>query len=101
MISPVVFAELHAYPGATGAFLQEFLERTAVQIDSHLDASVWTETAQRFAAYSARRRAAKGDSPRRLLTDFLVGAHALVQADRFLTLDTRMYERNFPELHLL
>ncbi len=37
----------------------------------------------------------------RLLADFVIGAHALLQADRFLTLDAGAYEQDFPDIALL
>jgi predicted nucleic acid-binding protein len=101
LICPVVFAELRAYPGATAAFVGKFLDDTHVTVDYRLEETVWAETGERYARYAARRRKALGGSPRRLLTDFLVGAHALVQADRLLTLDQGIYRRNFPEVRLL
>ena len=100
LICPAVFAELHAYPGATAAFLRQMVSDFGVFIDYQIDSRVWSEAGQRFAAYSERRRVGRGDSPRRLLTDFFIGAHALVQADRLLTLDKGIYQRNFPELAL-
>jgi hypothetical protein len=101
LISPVVLAELQAYPGATVAFVQDFLEATAVVVDFCLEEGVWSETALRFARYAARRRESSGVGPRRLLADFLIGAQALVQADRLLTLDPKRYRQDFPELRLL
>lgn len=101
LISPVVFAELHAYPGATAAYIRKFLEDTGVMIDQKLADRVWTEAGLRFARYAARRRKSTGENPRRLVADFIVGAHALVQADRLLTLDTKVYRQEFPELRLL
>jgi len=101
LISPVVFAELHAYPGMTGPRLRNMLEVTGVLIDLRIEERVWTEAGHRFAKYAARRRRATGEGPRRLVADFAIGAHALLQADRLLTLDPKVYVREFPELRLL
>jgi len=101
LISPFVFAELLAYPGATEAFVRRFLDATGVRIDIRLEETMWTEAGNRFARYAARRRKTTGQSPRRLLADFLIGAHALVQAERLLTLDPKVYQQDFPELQLL
>jgi predicted nucleic acid-binding protein len=101
LISPFVFAELHAYPGMTEGLLRKFLTVTGVVVDLKLEEKVWTEAGLRFARYAARRRQAFGSGPRRLLADFLIGAHALLQADRLLTLDSAAYRQDFPELRLL
>ena len=101
LISPFVFAELLAYPGATDQFVRRFLDATGVRIDIRLEETMWTEAGNRFARYAARRRKTTGQSPRRLLADFLIGAHALVQAERLLTLDPKVYQQDFPELQLL
>jgi len=98
LVSPFVFAELHAYPGATKGFIGEFLSATGVEVDWKLEQRLWAESAERFAHYATRRRRSSGVEPRRLLADFLIGAHALLQADRLLTLDPEIYQRDFPEL---
>jgi len=38
---------------------------------------------------------------KRLLSDFIVGSHALEQADRLMTLDPKRYNRDFPELKII
>ena len=101
LICPVVLAELRAYPGATAAFVLRFLDDTGVTVDFRLDETVWTEVGERYGRYAARRRKSLGSFPRRLIADFLIGAHALVQADRLITLDAGFYRRNFPEVRLL
>ena len=101
VISPVVFAELLAYPRATEAYVHRFLEATGVVIDYKLEERVWAEAGLRFASYAIRRRQATREGPRRLLADFLIGAHALVQTERLLTLDPTRYRQDFPELRLL
>ncbi len=101
LISPFVFAELYAYPGATEEFIQGFLAATDVVTDFRLDERIWSETGRRYALYAVRRRKSSGAGPKRLLADFLIGAHALVQADRLLTLDPQRYSHDFPEVRLV
>jgi predicted nucleic acid-binding protein len=40
-------------------------------------------------------------SGKRLLADFIIGSHALAQADRLMTLDPKRYRQDFPELKLI
>ncbi len=47
-----------------------------------------------------RRGATIISAPRRLLADFMIGAHALLSADRLMTFDTKVYGQDFPELRL-
>jgi predicted nucleic acid-binding protein len=101
LLCPAVFAELCAYPGATLDFMHSMLKATGVLVDYRLDERVWALAGQRYAAYAARRRAALGESPRRILTDFVIGAHAMFQAERLITMDEGFYRRNFPDLELL
>ena len=101
LISPFVFAELLAYPGSTEAHLRKFLADTGIALDARIQERVWVEAGLRFARYAQRRRQSTGAGPRRLLADFLIGAHALVQADRLFTFDPERFRQDFGELRLL
>jgi predicted nucleic acid-binding protein len=101
IVSAPVYAELFAYPGASKRFLDSFFAETHVEVDFHLEQSVWERAGERFARYAARRPISASGGPKRLLADFLIGAHALLHADRLLTLDAGRYKRDFPELRLL
>jgi predicted nucleic acid-binding protein len=100
LISGVVYAEILAYPKATEAFVAEFCAQTGVVKDFRFQDAVWIEAGRRFARYASRRRQAGGGGPKRLLADFLIGSHALLQADRLMTLDPDRYRQDFPELLL-
>ena len=96
-----VYAELLAYPNMTEKLVNGFLEATGIDVDFEFARATWLEAGLRFARYAARRRRAGGGEQRRLLVDFLICAHALVQADRLVTLDAKRYQRDFPELKII
>jgi predicted nucleic acid-binding protein len=101
VVSAPVYAELLAYPKATESFVNGFLADTDIVVDFEFQRSVWLEAGRRFARYAKRRRRSAGEDPKRLLADFIIGSHALAQADRFMTLDPKRYTRDFPELKLV
>lgn len=96
-----VYAELLAHPNATERFVDEFLTTTCVVVDCLLDEKIWREAGRRFAAYANRRRRSGGGSPKRLLVNFLIGAHASLCADRLMTLDRDRYAQDFPRLRMI
>lgn len=98
VIGAPVYAELLAYPKATESFVSDFLADTGITVDFELQKAVWVEAGRRYARYARRRRSS--DQPKRLLVDFVIGSHALTQADRLMTLDPKRYRRDFPDLDL-
>jgi len=101
VISAPVYAELLAHPSVVPHFVDNFLADTGVTVDFDLDEPVWRQAASSFAAYAHRRRRSHGGSPKRLLVDFIIAAHALLQADRLMTLDARRYKQDFPKLRVV
>ena len=101
VIAGPVYAELLAHPLAEEGFVHQFLADTHVRVDFDLDESVWKRAGQGFSAYAKRRRGSGGGEPRRLLVDFLVGAHAELRAERLLSLDAPRYTQDFPNLKLM
>ncbi|MBV9075033.1 MAG: PIN domain-containing protein [Acidobacteria bacterium] len=100
-VCAVVYAELCAHPQSSPVFIDQFLETTHIWVDFLLGEDVWRLAADAFSTYSEKRRKSAGTYPRRLLADFIVGAHALLRADRLLTLDKTLYRQAFPKLKLL
>jgi predicted nucleic acid-binding protein len=100
MCAPV-FVELLAHPLAKPGVMDRFLAKTGVVVDFVLDEAIWRRAAEGFAAYAQRRRRSGGDSPKRLLVDYIIAAHAALRADQLMTLDPRRYALDFPQLRLL
>jgi predicted nucleic acid-binding protein len=100
LISPIVFAELLARPGMSEPLLLSFLAQTGIETIYTMEPHVWRLAGSRFAQHTHRRRRSIREGPRRLIADFVIGAHALVYADRLLTFDATVYQQDFPELRL-
>jgi predicted nucleic acid-binding protein len=96
-----VFSECHAIPNMTAEVLREFLDDTGVAVETSNSIENYSAVGQVFAAYANRRRKSGGGEPKRLLADFIVGAHAARSCDQLMTLDRSRYETSFPDLRLV
>lgn len=98
VIAAPVYAEVLAAPSRNEGFLDSFCRETGIRIDWELGEATWRLAGRAFQQYVARRRRAHDSGPRRILADFLIGAHALQNGFRLLTLDDRVYRAAFPRL---
>ena len=101
LISAPVFVELLAFPGRTESFVDSFCRETGIVVDWVLEEPIWRSAGHAFQAYARRRVGHTGSAPRRLLSDFLIGAHALHRGCPLLTFDDRLYRAAFPQLDIL
>ena len=101
VVGAPVFAELMAAPGRSETFLTSFFRDTGIAIEWNLQEAVWRAAGRSFQKYAARRRGKREPGSRRILADFLIGAHASERGYRLLTLDDRLYRAAFPGLALV
>ncbi len=95
-----VFAELIAAPGRSEDFVGAFFENTGIAIDWELGERVWRSAGNAFRRYADRRRKHRDFGARRILADFLIGAHAAEHDYQLLTADVRLYRAAFPTLKI-
>jgi predicted nucleic acid-binding protein len=101
VVSGVVFAELLSGPGRTERMIEEFLGDTGIIIDWTIDEGIWRSAARAYQSYAKRRKKQKQKEPKRILTDFLIGAHAAERNYSLLTLDQRIFKAAFPHLKII
>lgn len=98
IICEVVYAELAGlFPNH--AALGTFLHETSIQLKSSSPEMLWKagELWRRFCVDRPRHSAVA----RRILADFLIGAHAMLQAEQLLTRDKDFYRAVFTGLRLI
>ena len=100
VICGAVFGELLACPGRTEEFINKFLEDAEIVVDWSSTETVWRTAGSAFQKHAASRRRGRSGDPRRILTDFYIGAHALENGYSLLTLDGGIYRAAFPKLRI-
>jgi predicted nucleic acid-binding protein len=99
-VSAPVYGELMGHPSRSVAEIDSFLSVTGIEIDWKMEEEIWRAAGSAFQCYVRRRLASTGLLPRRILTDFLIGAQAFVRGYSLLTLDRRLYEVSFPGIRI-
>ena len=74
VVSGPVYSELMAGPLRDEASLDLFFRDTGIAIDWSIEEEIWREAGRAYAGYVLRRKSSGGEPPRRILTDFLIGA---------------------------
>ena len=94
IICDIVYAELvPQFPDRT--VLNNALGTLNVSF-SHLDTDIVYIAGEKWALYRKT-----GGKRTRIITDFLIGAHAMIKAERFITRDRGFYKSYFPDLKIL
>jgi predicted nucleic acid-binding protein len=101
VVSGPVYAELMAGPLRDEASLDMFFNDTGIEVDWAMEEKIWREAGRAYLAYVQRRKASRGGDARRLLTDFLIGAHALVRGYAILTMNGEDFATAFPKLPIV
>jgi predicted nucleic acid-binding protein len=96
-----VCAELIAHRDRSEAYIEGFFRDTDIIRDWNLNEEIWKSAGRAFRAYAERRKANGHPAPRRILADFLIGAHAQENGCSLLTLDKRLYSVAFPKLKVV
>lgn len=100
VIAAPVYAECLAHPRWNPRTLERFLAETRLTVDWALDKAVWVRAGEAFGAYARHREKSGSGPPRRILADFVIGAHA-ESIGALLTRDLGFYKTYYPRLQLV
>jgi predicted nucleic acid-binding protein len=95
-----VFSELLGFPQRTSVDIHRLLNADEILIEWEFSEADWLAAGHAYQGYVNRRKSSGGGLSRRMLTDFLIGAHASVRGYSLLTLDRSTYSAAFPNLRL-
>ena len=95
-----VFAELLGLPGRDAQSLRQMFDSLNISVEWSLGEVDWEAAGLAYQGYVRRRHASKGGLPRLMLTDFLIGAHAMVRGYTLFTFDKRLYQAAYPRLRI-
>jgi hypothetical protein len=101
VIAAPVYAELLAAPGRDEQVIERFIRETGIAVDWVIDEKIWREAGRAYRDYVTVRRRQREIAPRRILADFVIGAHAVVRKHRLLTLDAKVFRSAFPSLDVI
>ncbi|GMA17138.1 hypothetical protein E5F05_03295 (plasmid) [Deinococcus metallilatus] len=79
---------------------EAWLDDFGIEVDWTLGRAVWRRVGEAHAQYVVRRRRSGGGFPRRIVTDYLIGAHAEVNGLPLFTLNPEDYT-SFTELRVV
>jgi predicted nucleic acid-binding protein len=94
VVCDMVYAELCVH-FSSQAECDRFLDSVEIQV------SLLSRSAHFLASRTWRKYRQSGGQRSRILTDFLIGAHAQMHATRLLSRDRGFYRRLFPSLSLI
>jgi predicted nucleic acid-binding protein len=100
VVSGPVYAELLGLPARTPLILDNFFKSAGIEVDWHFDEAIWHAAGVAYQGYVRRRVADSKELPRRILTDFLIGAQVIVRSYTLLTFDKRLYVSSFPGIRV-
>ena len=95
-----VFAELLGLPGNSAEALRRMLDSLSISVEWALEQADWETAGLAHQGDVKRRRASSGGLPHLMLTDFLIGAHAIVRGYTLFTFDKRLYDAAYPRLRV-
>ena len=100
VVCGVVYAELCARASRKPIEVAAALNAARITIDADLPVQAWANAGIAYAAYRRRRETSGGGGSRRILADFIIGAHAC-QTGTLVTSDADFYRRAFPDLRVV